>query len=65
MDPQRNNCYHVYQLQYGYVSPVRKFRTGETLFLHVFPLVLFHQSLPVLVGETFFPQSLLLGCGET
>ena len=48
-----------------YVSPVRKFRAGETLFLHVFPLVLFYQSLPVISDETFFPQCLLLGSGET
>ena len=26
----------------GKVSPVRKFRTGETFFLHVFQVVLFH-----------------------
>ena len=44
---------------------MREFRTGETLFLHVFPLVLFHQSLQAFSGETFFPQSLVLGRGET
>ena len=26
----------------GKVSPLRKFRTGETFFLHVFQVVLFH-----------------------
>ena len=42
--------------QYGLISSAREFRTGENLFLHVFPLLLFHQSLSIFSGETFFPQ---------
>ena len=46
----------VLKKQYGLISSAREFRTGENLFLHVFPLLLFHQSLSIFSGETFFPQ---------